>query len=86
MDKVAWRSDPEVEGVTNRGTHAYRDNRKRFVCAPTKNSLRFGLAKENNHSVSNKRHGQAHIVSPAIRSPGPARGPAEVAGKVLFRP
>lgn len=26
------------------------------------------------------RQGQAHIVSTAIRSPGPARGPAEVGG------
>jgi hypothetical protein len=33
-----------------------------------------------------RRQGQAHIVSTAIRSPGPARGPAEVGGKPLFRP
>jgi hypothetical protein len=32
------------------------------------------------------RQGQAHIVSTAIRSPAPARGPAEVGGKPLFRP
>ena len=32
------------------------------------------------------RQGQAHIVSTAIRSPVPARGPAEVGGKPLFRP
>ena len=32
------------------------------------------------------RHGQAHIVSTAMRSPGPARGPAEVGGKPWFRP
>src|SRR5262245_29667283 len=30
--------------------------------------------------------GQAHIVSTAIRSPVPARGPAEVGGKPWFRP
>jgi hypothetical protein len=29
--------------------------------------------------------GQAHIVSTAIRSPGPARGPAEVGGAPWFR-
>src|SRR5215472_12849748 len=32
------------------------------------------------------RQGQAHIVSTAIRSPKPARGPAEVGGKPWFRP
>ena len=32
------------------------------------------------------RQGQAHIVSPAIRSPGPARGPAEVGGKPWLSP
>jgi hypothetical protein len=31
------------------------------------------------------RQGQAHIVSTAIRSPVPARGPAEVGGKPWFR-
>src|SRR5215475_11155909 len=31
------------------------------------------------------RQGQAHIVSTAIRSPGPARGPAEVGGAPWFR-
>src|SRR5215469_14815745 len=30
--------------------------------------------------------GQAHIVSPAIRSPGPARGPAEVGGALARGP